>query len=306
MSSRRLKAYLILLLVVIIWGVAGPVIKFTLEGIDPLPFIVYRLGISTVVSLIFFGIKIYHGKKFKQLRAHLPLVILYGILAVPIGLGMLFFGLDDSTVLDLSLVGFMGPLLSLAGGAYFFKDHITKRQKIGIIVVVVGVFLNSFYPIIEEGSNFRLTGNILLITYLLADSISVLLAKRSLRFKIKSANLTNLAFVIGFVTLFPLVIYNYGFANFVNSIISLPFQYHLGVWFMALISGNLAYFLYIRAERTLEVSETVLFNYLQPVVTIPLAIFWLHEELSFHFVVGAVIIAIGLFVVEYKKYRTTN
>lgn len=288
---------------VVIWGIAGPVIKFTLEGIDPLPFMVYRLGISSIISLIFFGSKIAHGKKFHQLRAHIPLAIIYGFLAVPVGLGMLFLGLDQSTVLDLSLVGFLGPLLSLAGGAYFFHDHITKRQKFGIAVVIAGVILNSFYPLFMEGSEIRLTGNVLLIAYLFADSASVLLAKRSLRFKIKSANLTNLAFIIGFVTLFPIVIYTHGFTNFIEIILALPLKYHIGVWYMALLSGSLAYYLYIRAERTLDVSETVLFNYLHPVVTIPLAIFWLHESLSSHFIIGAIIIAVGLFIVEYKKQK---
>ena len=43
-----------LLAVVVIWGVAGPVIKFTLEGIDPLPFFSYRLAISAVISIFFF------------------------------------------------------------------------------------------------------------------------------------------------------------------------------------------------------------------------------------------------------------
>ena len=303
MSNRRLKAYLMLLAVVVIWGVAGPVIKFTLEGIDPLPFIVYRLGISAVISLVFFGHKIKQGKKFNQLRAHFPLALVYGFLAVPVALGTLFYALDETTVLDLTLVGVMGPLLSLAGGAYFFKDHITKKQKTGIVIVIIGVVLNSFYPLFEKGSEIRLTGNILLFAYLLTDSASVLIAKRSLRLKIKSANLTNLAFILGFVTLLPLVIYSYGAGNFTAMIISLPLKYHLGVWYMALMSGNLAYYLYIRSERTLDVSETVLFNYLQPVVTIPLAIFWLHEELSVHFIIGAIIIAIGLFVVEFKRYK---
>lgn len=72
---------------------------------------------------------------------------------------------------------------------------------------------------------------------------------------------------------------------------------------MALLSGNLAYYLFVRAERTLKVTEAVLFNYLQPVVTIPLAIFWLKEELSVHFIIGAMVIAIGLFIVEFKKYK---
>jgi drug/metabolite transporter (DMT)-like permease len=52
-----------------------------------------------------------------------------------------------------------------------------------------------------------------------------------------------------------------------------------------------------------EVSEAILFSYLQPLFTVPLAIFWLKESLSGTFVLGAIIIVIGLVVAEYKKAR---
>src|SRR3989344_661635 len=227
MSPRRLKAYLMLLAVVVIWGVAGPVIKFTLEGIDPLPFFSYRLAISAVISTIFFLAKIKKGKKFRQLNAHLPLALLYGFLAVPLGLGLLFVALDNTTVLDLTLIGVIGPLIVTAGGSLFFHERITKREKIGIGIVLVGVLLNSLFPIIKS-EGIRLTAHILLLLYLMADAGFVLVAQQLSRCKINSANLTNLAFILGAVILIPVTIFSYGFNAFVGQIISLPFKSHLG------------------------------------------------------------------------------
>src|SRR3990172_1552392 len=137
MNPQRLRAYTYLLLTAAIWGIAGPVIKFTLDGIDPLPFISYRLAISAVISIIFFMIKIKRGKKFRQLRAHMPFALLYGFLAVPAALGLLFAGLDNTTVLDLTLIGVIGPMIVAVGGAVFFSEHITKRERIGISIVLV-------------------------------------------------------------------------------------------------------------------------------------------------------------------------
>lgn len=300
MTKHRLRAYFYLLSVAAIWGAAGPVIKFTLRGIDPLPFLSYRFAIASIFSIVFFLVKIRRGKKFKQLKANFPLVLLYGILAVPVALGVLFTGLDKSTVLDLALVGVIGPMVVTAGGALFFRDRITTREKAGIVIVLVGVLINSFYPIFKS-QGVRLTGNILLLLFLLADSSSILIAKRVVQKKVKSANLTNLAFIIGAVTLIPLTIAVYGLNGLKDSIISLPFKYHLGVWYMALLSGSLAYFLYVRGQRTIEVSEAALFNYLQPVFMIPLAILWLGESLSASFIVGAGIITVGLLIAQYKK-----
>jgi len=296
-----------LIAVAVIWGAASPVIKYTLEGIDPLPFIAYRLGISAVFSVFFFLRKLKKGKQFRQFRANFPAVLLYGFLAVPVALGILFFGLDNTTVLDLTLIGIVGPLLVTLGGTVFFKDTITKREKTGISIVLLGVIFNSLYPLFRS-EELRLTGNLLLILYLLADCASILIAKKMVQKKVKSANLTNMAFIIGAATLIPLAMFFYGTGNFINIIINLPFKYHAGVWYMALISGTLAYYLYVRGQRTIEVSEAILFNYLQPVFTIPLAVFWLGENISVPFIIGAVIITTGLVIAEWKgkRYNTKS
>lgn len=305
MNPKRLRAYILLLTVVAIWGGAGPIIKYTLGGIDPLPFLTYRFALASIFSIAFFLVKIKRGKKFRRLRANIGLAALYGILAVPLALGTLFLGLDKSTVLDLTLVSILGPLLIASGGALFFNEHITKRERLGIAIVLIGVIFNSFFPLFRPDESSRLTGNILLLIYLLADSSSVLIAKIAVRRKIKPANLTNLAFIIGFILIAPISLYTYGASNLIKMVIKLPFSYHLGVWYMAFLSGNLAYYFYIRAQKTIEVSEASLFSYLTPAFGVPLAIIWLKEKPTTSFLIGAPIIIFGLILAEYKK-RNSN
>jgi drug/metabolite transporter (DMT)-like permease len=222
------------------------------------------------------------------------------LLAAPIALGTLFAGLDRSTVLDLTLVGAIGPMVVALGGAVFFKDRITKKEKAGIAIVLLGVFLNSLAPLFRNGSGVVLTGNLLILAFLFADSSSILIAKYAVRHNVKSITLTNFAFIIGAVTLVPTAFLVYGYLGTIEIIMRLPFTYHLGVWYMALVSGSLAYFLYVKAQRSIEVSEAVLFNYLQPVFMIPLAIFWLNETISPSFIFGSVLIIIGIIIAEYK------
>ncbi|MBU0569382.1 DMT family transporter [Patescibacteria group bacterium] len=297
MSYHRKRAYLYLVIVAIIWGVASPIIKFTLGGIDPLPFLTYRFAIAASFSIAFFAIK---GIKLSRLKKNLPLIILYGLLAFPIALGTLFVGLDKSTVLDVTIINTIGPLVVALGGAYFFKEHITKREKIGIAIVVIGGALNALAPILVNNSNARLTGNLFIIAFLLSDSTATLLAKKIVKKKISPLTLTNLGFIVGAVTIIPFALLTQGAENLITSIIYLPFKYHLGVWYMALISGTLAYFLYVAGQKSIEVSEAVLFNYLQPIFTIPLAIFWLGETITPTFIIGAVLITAGIVIAERK------
>ncbi len=306
MSQQRNRAYLYLILAAFIWGAAAPIIKFTLEGIDPVPFLAYRFGIAGIFSSIFFVLKIINGKKFHQLKKHFKLALVYGILAVPFGLGVLFFGLDKTTVLDLSLIGAIAPLIVTLGGSVFFHDHITSREKRGISVVLLGVFINTFVPIFTSSDSIRFSGNLLLLFYLISDAAAILISKRAVKDKIKSSNLTNMAFILGALVFIPLALFQYGGSGFISQITILPLKYHLGVWYMALISGNLAYFLQVRAQRTIETSEAALFNYMQPIFMIPLAIFWLHERLSPYFIFGAILIVIGLYYAETKRSRKNN
>lgn len=291
------------MLAAIIWGTAAPIIKFTLGGIDPLPFLAYRFSIAAVVSLVFFSIKIFKGKKFHYLKKNFKLVLIYGFLAVPLSLGVLFFGLDNTTVLDLSLIGAIAPLIVMLGGVLFFHDRITKKERAGILIVLLGVFINSFVPIFKN-DGLRLSGNLLLIVYLLADSGSILFAKRAVKDKIKSSNLTNLAFLLGALVFVPLALVKFGFSGFLTLISDLPLKYHLGVWYMAVLSGTLAYFFYVRGQRSIETSEAALFNYLQPIFTIPLAVFWLKETVTASFVVGLIFITFGLFIAAFKGVRS--
>jgi drug/metabolite transporter (DMT)-like permease len=303
MSTHRLRAYLYLTVVAAIWGAAGPIIKFTLSGIDPLPFLSYRFAIAGTFSFIYFLLK---GAKLPKIKETLALVVLYGLLAVPIALGALFTGLDKSTVLDLTLIGAIAPLIVSAGGAIFFHDHITRQEKLGIIVVLIGVFINAFYPFFSNNSDAHLTGNFFLLAFLLADTSSVLVAKSCVRKRIPSITLTNLAFIIGAATIIPITASTHGGMNLITSITTLPFKYHLGVWYMALISGSLAYHLFVAGQKSIEVSEAILFNYLQPIFSIPLAIFWLGEKITSTFLMGAILIAAGLIIAEYKKQRKTK
>jgi drug/metabolite transporter (DMT)-like permease len=299
MTSYRVRAYTLLIVVVLLWGVAGPVIKFTLQGIDPLPFLSYRFTLAGIFSFIYFIVK---GIKIPKKKEALMLAVSYAILAIPLALGALFYGLDQSTVLDLTLIGAVGPLIVTLGAAVFYKDHITHQEKIGISLVLIGVILNSFYPLFVKNGEVEFTGNLFLILYLFSDSSAVLIAKKAVRDKIPSITLTNLAFIIGAITIIPLTIAIYGAGSLVTAVTTLPLKYHLGVWYMALLSGNLAYFLYVKGQKSIEASEAVLFNYAQPVIMVPLALFWLHEKLTPAFIIGASIITTGLIIAEYKRH----
>src|SRR3989344_6747827 len=116
MNTHRLQAYGMLLVVSIIWGIAGPVIKFTLGEFPPLIFLSYRFAISTAIALVYFSTT---NNRLPTKSKDVSLVALYSLLAVSIGLGLLFFGFDKTTSLTGSLLTAMSPIAIVAAGGLF-------------------------------------------------------------------------------------------------------------------------------------------------------------------------------------------
>lgn len=298
MNPYRLRAYILLLIVSVVWGLAGPVIKFTLSGIDPLPFLTYRFGLSSLVAIATFFLL---GLHLPQKRETLLEILLFGLITSTVALGLLFLGLDKTTVLDMTLIVAVGPLLIALAGVMFLNEHITSREKVGMGIAFSGSLLTLFEPVISSGVNFsQLTGNILVLGYLLANTFSAVLVKRLVRREVSPITLVNISFIIGFVTIAPITLIFYG-GDFLSIVSQLEIPFHLGVIYMALLSGNLAYALWIKGQKTIEIGEAALFAYLYPIFSAPLAVIWLKERITTPFIIGAILITIGVLIAEYKK-----
>ena len=81
--NRRFTAYFLLLIVSVIWGVAGPVIKFTLHDFPPLIFLSYRFAISGTIALVLFC---HHENPLPHQAERQGLATLYSLFAVTLAL----------------------------------------------------------------------------------------------------------------------------------------------------------------------------------------------------------------------------
>lgn len=299
MGKNRLIAYIYILASIVMWGVAGPVIKYTLEGIDPMPFLAYRFSISALVAVLFFGLR---GFSLKKYRSNLVGIVFYGLTSTVIPLTLLFVGLDMTNVLTFSIMTSTIPLISAYFGSAFLKDRITKREKLGMMVAFAGTLITITAPLVENShGETRLLGNLLIFVFILVDCYSYIIAKKLLRKGIGSAALSNFAFLVGFICLVPTVLYFN--PSSLGSVTGIPLNYHLGVLYMAIFSGTIAYALWNRGQRTIEVSEAAVFKYLDPLIAAPLAVLWLGEKITLSFITGALIIGAGVFIAETKARR---
>lgn len=299
MNPHRLRAYLYLLIVSVIWGIAGPVIKYTLGYFPPFIFLAYRFGLSALVSLIiilFVGFRIPGGKKTYLLA------IIYGVLTSTVSLGLLFLGYSKTTAILGSLISATAPIFVSGAGALFLNERVTKKEKIGISIAFFGTLLTVLEPLLKnDQGKIIFEGNILILISVLVGVINAILAKILLREKVKPITLVNTSFFAGFITITPITFFIFSPSMVLSTIINAPISYHLGVLFMAVLSGNLAYTFWHKAQKSIEIGEVGLFTYLYPLFATPLAVFWLGEKITTPFIIGALFIALGVIIAEYKK-----
>jgi len=298
--DKRTKAYIALLTTALIWGFAPPIIKYTLGFVNPVEFLLIRFLIVSILILPAFLIKFKkHPFKIKDL----PMLILVALCGTSITLGLLFWGLSKTSTLDSAVISSTTPLMIVLAGAFFLKEIITKQEKLGLFLAFSGTAIAIISPLFNgkmfhSGNTF---GNLLVflsnLTWVTYSILSKKLAK-----KYPSFNITAFSFFVGLITFLPLfLIQNPDLSALRHQLpAALP-----GILYMSIFGSIIAYFTYTYGFSLIEASEATLFTYLQPLFTAPLAVLWLKETMKAPFIIGAVFIALGVFLTEYKpkKYK---
>lgn len=305
MNPHRLRAYFLLLTMALIWGIAGPVIKLTLKVLPADTFLLYRFFLSSITAILIFLIR---GIRLPKKPGVIFLLIIYSLLTSTAALGFLFWGLEKTTLIDMSLISIFGPILIILGGYLFLGEHITKRERLGILITFFGSLLIIAEPLLNSShvSDGRFIGNLLILASLVAGAGSSVILKKLLRAKVDPWDIVNITFIIGFISLIPFVMAKTGLLQSLEIIKNAGLPYHLGVFYMAIFSGTIAYGLGNIARKTVEISEAALFSYLYPIISAILAIFLLSERLTPAAAIGSAITFVGIIIAEIKKKRVAS
>lgn len=286
MRKDRNVAYLVLLATAIIWGIATPVIKYTLGFISPFSFLFYRFALASLLVIIPLYLRF---KKIKPLKKDYLKYLLLAFLSTSLNLILLFLGIQKTTAIDASIIAIISPVLIILGGAFFLKETITSREKTGIILILGGTFLAIIQPIlgVKENPFINLIGNLLVLSSVFSWVAFTLLAKKNKQ--LDPFLLTGFSYLLGLICVFPF---------FLAEKTPLSPQALPGIIYMAVFSSILAYFFYLFGLSKIEASEATIFDYLKPLFSIPIAIIFLKEKITPFFLFGALLIILGVFICE--------
>lgn len=287
--SARNKAYINILAAVAIWGVAGVVIKSTLNYLDTITFLTFRFGLTSLVLVPFML------KKIPKLnKENWFILIITGLCSTTIQLLLLFWGFERTTAIEGTLISSMAPVFVALAGHHFLGDKITKKEQLGLFIALIGTLIVVGLP--KNMTN--IWGNVLILIANLVWATEAILSKKLLRLNLEPFFMTTAFFLIGFISILPI----YLLSNH-QPITNLPLMGWLGFFYMVFISGMLAYTLFYKGQKTIEASEANTLMYLQPIFATPIAYFWLKESIDFNFVLGSLIVATGVLIATLKLRR---
>ncbi len=294
------KPHLAILAIIItnlIWGASVPIFKWSLQDIPPFTFAFFRFFLASLVLLpfTFHHLKISH-KAFLQLS-------LLAFLGFFLHISLLFFGLTLSLSINAPIIASSAPIFLIIGSFFLLHEKVKTKTAIGTAISLIGIGIVVLRPILDNGFDSNIIGNVLFILSTLSLVLYTLLL-REYSLPYRATTITFWMFVITTAIFFPFFLWESGTTNALSH---LTFQGLTGILFGAIFTSVIAYVFYNFAIRRIPANEIGIFLYIDPIVTALIAVPLLGEEITTLFIIGAIFVFLGIFVAEGRiNYHTLH
>ena len=276
MLGNRTKNYLLLHLIVFIWGFTA--ILGALITIDAIPLVFFRMGLAVIFITIYF---IYKKKSFYVDKRGLLKFLITGII---IALHWIFF-FKAIKVSNVSVA-----LVTMSTGAFFTSiiEPVFFKRKIKLLEIILGlIVIAGLYIIFNFESQYKLGIIYALISSFLGSLFAVLNGLFIKRYRADSISLYQLLFGTLFVTIYLFL--NNSFSISFFSLQKLDWIY---LFVLSSICTAYAFIVSVKVMKYLSPYTVMLTINLEPVYAIILALFIFgdKEKMNPEFYLGACIV----------------
>ena len=286
------KACLALIIANIIWGAASAVFTLALENIPPftLAFLRFLIGAAVLLPLAWKQLNL----KFQSRRDFL-LLLGMTFSGITVNIIFFFFGIKLTYAMNGPVIASAAPVVTLLVAMLFLKEKFRWKRLLGMILGSLGILVIVFEPLAERGVDGSVLGNFYLILAMLG-AVGGTITGRKLVQKYPSSSITFWSFVIGTASFLPLAISE----NLKNPQIFrlLDWRGYTGIIFGGFLSSAAGYGLFNWGLAKIQASDSVMFNYIDPIAGTILAVLLLQEPITKPFVLGTALIFVGIFIAE--------
>lgn len=269
-----------------IWGGLYVVSKVVLEVIPPFTLVTMRLLLGAFTLLIVLFIRGYQGISLRQTLR----VLGVGLVGYGISVGLQFLGTKLSTASNGSLVTSATPAFVLVFARILLGEKITMRRLLALLLATLGV-IAVIDPRSAQLNPDLFMGNLILIGAALTWALYSVLVRKVTQ-ETDVLLFTMLAFLGGLPVTVPVGAWEMstiGLGEITPAVMG-------GVLFIGIISTALAMFLWNSAFAFVNASLASLTFFAQPVVGTLLGAYFLGEKITPLFILGGLLIAIGIVI----------
>ena len=281
-------AVIFLILANIIWGASFPIYKLTLQDIPPFTFVFLRFYLGALILLPF----VYNKLEIK--RSDWKTLFLLSFIGITLTISFLILGLRLTTSINAPIILSSTPVFLIIGSFFYLREKLKTKVVIGTLVSLLGVLVVVLMPLIENGIDGNLLGNFLLVLAAIGSVFHALFLKKI------SSNYSPLTIVfwqsfIGALPLIPLYFIELQRTQWTTHVHSFSI---FGIIFGALFATTIAHALYTYGIKNIKASEVGIFNYVDPIATVIIAIPLLGEKITTPYILGSILVFIGIFIAE--------
>lgn len=293
----NIKTYFLITLCVLFWSGNFVIGRFIKDDITPLELAFFRwLFVFLIISPILI---IRYKNIFNSIKENFKILTILAILGITAFNTLLYIGLTATTSTNALIINSTVPILVLIMSYFILKQKIKLYQTIGIVLSTFGVV---FIILKADISNiFALEfnqGDILIIIS------STTWALYSVLHKFKPKDLNDFEYfttivTIGLILLLPFYLYQ-GYP--IQKELEAIKNNYLIFLYVSIFASITSYYLWHYGIDKIGASKTAQFTHLMPLFGIILASIFLKETLETYHLLGAILIAFGIYLsLFYKK-----
>jgi drug/metabolite transporter (DMT)-like permease len=291
---KNYKLTFAVLTVAIVWGTTFLAIRIAVESI-PAWFVA---GIRQFLAAIIMLVILLYRKEFKWIGwKNLGYQIIFSSLMLIVANGMTTLAEESVTSSLTSLISACSPIVVFLGSVAIGLQKFSFKALTGVLLCFSGI-LFIFWDGIDDLENPEYAMGVLMLFIAIAGwaSGTIFTKKMNIQSKNISLNLFYQFAFAGIIQLMFAVLFtdNYNFGNWSPQSIS-------AMIYLSVFGSVAAFFAYHYALTKVSPVQVSILAYVNTVISIFLSWLILNEEITVKFILAALLIILGVFVINYNR-----
>lgn len=286
--------YALMVAVSLLWGIAFIGIKEALAYLSPSTLTLLRFAVADAGLLVM--ALLWRGARPASPAGEWPRLLALAVLGIPVYHLAITWGEDRTSAGAAALIVATAPVMVAVLSAVVLRESVPARRALGIALAFGGVAVLSLKGSPAPGQQAtQISGVLVAMLSPISWAVYTVLARPLLQ-RVPAMRMTATVFLIGGVTLLPLVR-----ASTFREAAAMPASGWAWVTFLGLGSSVAGYLVFNLALARMEAAKVAVFLYMVPVVALLTAAVILDEPLTRWVALAAAMVVGGVVITERER-----